>query len=231
LGLLGAAGVGYYRAAAAVSVGYLAFLLNAMAQDYFPRLAGAPEADLSSIIERRARIVAAIAAPIIVCMLALSPLVVSLLYTDEFLPAVAVLQWQLIGDLMKLPAWALSFAILARASPFRFLSLEAIGGAGLVAGVLLITPVLGIAGAGLAYLLSYLVYYVAALVLVQSVVRIRPGRLQLSMLGLSAGCSMILVAIPHASLLRSVLLLLIAAGIAGVAWPRLWRHHRAGLLV
>ena len=39
--LLDAAAVGYYRAAFTVSVGYLAFLLNALAQDYYPRVAAA----------------------------------------------------------------------------------------------------------------------------------------------------------------------------------------------
>lgn len=230
LSQVGAAGVGHYRAAATIAIGYLAFLLTAMAQDYYPRVAGAAEMDLSALIERRTRIVVAIAAPIILAMLALSPLIVALLYTDEFLPAVDVLQWQLIGDLLKLPAWALSFVILARASSLTFLSLELVGGAALVAGVLLLTPVLGVAGTGVAYLVMYAAYYVAAWLLVQRVVRVGPGRLQLAIVLLAGGCTVVLLAAPEVSVLRSGLLLLVAASIAFVAWPRLWRHHRAGVL-
>lgn len=230
LSQLGAAGVGYYRAAATIAIGYLAFLLTALAQDYYPRVASAAAIDLPSLIERRTRLVTAIAAPIIVAMLALSPLIVRLLYTDEFLPAADVLQWQLIGDLLKLPAWALSFVILARASSLRYLSLELIGGVALVAGILLLTPLLGGAGAGVAYLVMYVAYYFAAWVLIRGVVRVTPGRLQLGIVLLATGCVVILIVVPDVSPFRSGLLLLVAAGIAGVAWPRLWQQHRAGVL-
>lgn len=230
VGHVGTAGVGHYRAAAMVGAGYLAFLLNAMAHDYLPRVAGAAPDDLGGLIERRTRLVMAIAVPLILAMLALAPIAITLLYTSDFLPAVEVLQWQLVGDLLKLPAWALSFVILARASPITFLGLELIGGAALLAGVIALTPLVGISGAGIAYLLSYAVYYVAAWAAVRRSVSIVPGRLQLFILMLAAICLLLVVARPAADPLRSSVLLGLAVATAALAWPQLWRHHRQGIL-
>ena len=195
LNQLGQTQVGYYRAAATISVGYLAFLLTSFAQDYYPRVAAARPDELLELIEQRMRLVMALAVPVIMATLALAPLAIRILYSAQFLPATDVLEWQLVGDLLKLPAWTMAFVILARGSSARFFMIELVGGATLVLGTWVGTTWLGLPGAGLAYLVSYAIYYPVVLLVVRRYAPATPGRLQLATLGLAA-ISLGLLALP-----------------------------------
>ena len=75
LHLLNAESVGYYRAAAAISVGYLGFLVTAMGQDYFPRVSAAAEQpeQLARLINAQHRLVMLVAVPMILATLAIVP--------------------------------------------------------------------------------------------------------------------------------------------------------------
>lgn len=230
LNQLGQAEAGHYRAASTIAVGYLAFLLTSFAQDYYPRIAAAQPEELVALIEKRMRLVMALAVPIILATLALAPLAIRLLYSDDFLPATQVLEWQLVGDLLKLPAWALSFVILARGSSGRFFAVELLGGAVLVGATIVGTEMLGLAGAGVAYFVSYAVYCVAVWLVVRRWAATTPGRLQLSILVLVVFTLALVVLPASLVVLRSIVLLGLAGVMAALAWPRLWRLHRMGEL-
>ena len=227
---LNAESVGYFRAAFTVSVGYLAFILNALAQDYYPRVAAAPIEELRELVERRTRLVLALAVPVILAMLALAPLLVAILYSSEFAPSTRILQWQLIGDLLKLPAWAMVFAILARGRAGTFLVVELLGGLALVAAVAIGVELFGLEGAGAGYLVAYGIYYVVAWVAVRTVAPLVPGRLQLTVVVLAAVLIALDLALRDATAVRTALLLAAAAALAAIAWPRMWRLHSVGEL-
>src|SRR5205085_11145318 len=78
---LSRADVGFYRAAAAVAVNYLSFLLTAMGQDFYPRVSAASDrpAALTQLVNEQQRLVLLLAGPIIVGMLALVPYLVPLI--------------------------------------------------------------------------------------------------------------------------------------------------------
>jgi PST family polysaccharide transporter len=205
-------------------------MLTALAQDYYPRVAAAEPADIQGLIERRTRLVMAIAVPIILATLALSPVLLEALYAHDFAGAARILDWQLIGDLLKLPAWALGFAILARGAGKTYFMVELIGGATLILGVWVATGVLGVEGAGVGYLLSYAAYYLAVWVAARTVAPVVPGRLQLVVLVLVGALVVANLGLSKFMVLRSVLLLIGATAFAAVAWPRVWRLHREGEL-
>ncbi|HEX8070884.1 MAG TPA: O-antigen translocase [Pyrinomonadaceae bacterium] len=145
--------VGFYRAAVAVSVNYLGFLLTAMAQDYYPRASGASAqpAALNSLINEQLRLVLLLSGPVILGMLALVPYLVPLVYTAQFTPAVALLEWQLIGDIFKFAAWTMSFVILARSGSTAFFGTELFGGASLLGFSWLGVRWLGLEGLGVGF--------------------------------------------------------------------------------
>jgi len=151
--------VGLYRAAATISVAYLAFLLAAMGQDYLPRLAAAPKAAIADVVHAQLDLLLRIAVPAIVTTYALAPWIIQLLYSQEFSPAVPLLRWFLIGDLIKLCSWSISFVILARAPSRRFLVVELVAGLTLVSLTVIGLPPLGLVGAGVAYAITYAVYF------------------------------------------------------------------------
>ena len=228
--LLDSASVGYYRAAATISVGYLAFVLNAFAQDYYPRVAAAEPLELRGLIERQTRLVLALGVPLVLVTLALAPLVVTVLYSNEFFPAVDILRWQLVGDLLKLPAWAMAFAVLARGRSVLFFATELAFGFSLLLGVWAATSWWGLQGAGIAYLFSYGIYYLAVWLAVRRVAPVVPGRLQLGVVGLVVVLVVSEIVLASQTLLWSGLVLA-AAGVAAVlGWPQMLRRHRAGTL-
>lgn len=222
--------VGYYRAAAAISIGYLTFFLAALTQDFYPRLGrNTDQVPLSVLIERRMRLLLALGVPLIVGLLATGPLLIQVLYTAQFAPAYAVLQWQLIGDLLRLPAWVFLFVLLSRASTGSYLRAELAGGVSLLVGSYLGIVLLGLVGAGMGYALSQLVYFVASWLLVRRYVATTPGRLQGVVLATAALASLVVLA-PLPLSAKSALLGAAALVFAAVAWPRLYRLHQRGEL-
>lgn len=230
LQVLQAAEVGYYRAAATVSVAYLTFFLAALTQDFYPRVARTTDQQgLSALIERRMRLIMGLGVPVIMALMAFGPWLIELLYSPDFAPAYGVLQWQLVGDLIRLPAWVFVFVLLARGGPWPYVGAELVAGVGVVIATIAGLQMLGLVGAGLGYAAAQLAYYVIALALVRRHVATTPGRLQAVVLATVVASSIVLAS-PVEQFAKSVVLGLVAVGFAAAAWPRLYRLHRAGLL-
>lgn len=167
--LLNPASVGYYKAASAISVGYLGFLVAAMGQDYYPRISAVAHQPgaLVKLINEQHRLVMLIGVPIILGMLAIVPVFIPIVYSRKFMPAAAILEWQLIGDIFKFSAWTMSWAVLARCKSYVYFITESIGGATMVVFTWLGVRWFGLAGLGISFLASYIIYYLV----VWSVVR------------------------------------------------------------
>ncbi len=170
LHMLNAESVGYYRAATAISVGYLGFLVNAMTQDYYPRVSAAANkpAALVQLINEQHRLVMLAAVPMILGALALVPYLVPLLYSVQFQGSVDILEWQIIGDLFRFSAWTMSCVILARSKPSKYLLTEMIGGAASIGCTWMAVRWFGIAGLGLGFLLGYIIYYLGAWLMIKT---------------------------------------------------------------
>ena len=163
LHLLGGASVGYYRAACGISVGYLGFLLAAMQQDYYPRVsAAASQPDrIVHLINEQHRLVMLIAIPVILFGLALVPYLVPLIYSRNFVPAVEILEWQMIGDLFRFSGWTMSCAILARCGAPKYLLTETISGVASLACTWLWVRWCGLSGLGIGFLATYVIYFLS----------------------------------------------------------------------
>jgi enterobacterial common antigen flippase len=153
---LGGDGVGFYRAATMISVTYLGFLLNAMAQDYYPRISAASDEPivLTQLINDQLRLVLLLSGPIILGMLALVPYLVPLVYSARFAPTSNLLEWQLIGDLFKFSAWTMSFVILARSGSKMFFITELFGGSCLLLSSWFGMRWFGLSGLGIGFILT-----------------------------------------------------------------------------
>ena len=157
---LGAKDLGYFQAAWAIGITYLGFVLGAMATDYYPRLSaciGDPAA-ACRLVNEQTEVALLLTAPALIALLALSPWVVPLLYTNEFGPAVEILHWQLLGDVLKVMSWPLGFVIVAAGAGGTFMFSESISLAVYVAGVALGLALAGVVATGVAFLTMYVVY-------------------------------------------------------------------------
>lgn len=151
---------GLYQAAYAISALNASLVLSAMATDYFPRLSST-EADReasATLINQQLHAALLMASPLLLGMSAAAPLVLHLLYSGEFTAGADLLRWQLTGELLKLPGWAMAFLLIARSDKSRFLIVETSFALLFVAASFVLLPRLGLAGAGIGYAFAYLAY-------------------------------------------------------------------------
>lgn len=156
---LGAASLGHFQAAWTISMQYIGFVLAAMGADYYPRLTGLihDHKAATHLVNEQTEIALLLSAPVFIAMIGLTPWVIHLLYSAAFLPAVEVLRWQILGDVLKVVSWPLGFVILAAGAGKTFFwteSLVLLLMGGLIAGLL---PVFGLKITGIAFLVCYVV--------------------------------------------------------------------------
>ncbi len=158
--VLGPEALGHFQASWTISTMYIDFVLAAMAADYYPRLTGVIHDHNAavSLINQQTEITLLLSAPVFLAMMGLAPWVIRLLYTAAFAPAVEVLRWQILSDVLKVAAWPLGFIFLATGDGKTFFWTEV--SAFLVLG-LSIASLLRIAGlemTGIGYLACYVFY-------------------------------------------------------------------------
>jgi PST family polysaccharide transporter len=156
IGELGMEAAGYFHAAWTMSVIYIAFLLNAMSADYFPRLtalAGNRPA-ARSLVNDQIELGLAVGGVAMIVMLAGAPVLVPLLYSSAFAPAVEIVEWQALGNLMKIAGWPIAFLSMARGRSTQFLAIEATWSMLLVGLVYVGLPRIGLAATGMAFAVS-----------------------------------------------------------------------------
>lgn len=226
---LGEHEVGLYRAASMISIAYLTLFLSTLSYEFLPRIARLRPDELGAAVDRHMRLLLGIGLPLILALFALGPYVLELLFSEAFVPAMSVLQWQLVGDLLRLPAWALAFALIARSRGGMFLGLEALTGAALMVAVPLGVHFAGIEGVGMGYAVAQAVYLVVAWAITSRLGVTSPGRLQAVVVVIAVIASTsIILGIPL--LIRGVLFGALAIILAVLASSRLYALHRAGEL-
>jgi enterobacterial common antigen flippase len=167
--VLGTQEVGWYRAAVAISVTYLGFLLTAMGMDYYPRLSAARDqpAKLVHLVNEQLRLILLLIVPLIFGLLALAQYLVPLIYSSEFRPSVQILEWQLIGDLLKFASWTMGTVVLARSRSRTIFGTELLAGVNMLAFTWIGLHLWGLQGAGIGFLGTYAVHYVVLWLIVR----------------------------------------------------------------
>jgi PST family polysaccharide transporter len=157
----GAEEAGFYQAAFSISGMNVALVLAAMSADYFPRLSSLAKDDragTAALVNQQLRAALLLGGPLLVGLMGAAGLAVVVLFSPSFKPAGEVLQWQIFGDLLKFPGWALGYVLVARARRFLFLAVELSFAVAAVALTFLLLPVFGTTGAAMGYAGAYLTY-------------------------------------------------------------------------
>jgi PST family polysaccharide transporter len=157
---LGPEALGQFQAAWVIGMTYLTFILGAMSTDFFPRLSAiiTDRAAAVELVNQQTEISLLLCGPVIVMTLGCAPWVIRLLYSAEFGPAVEILRWQLLGDILKVMSWPLSFVLLAQGAGRVIILTETLGSGVFVLGVAIGLPILGVTATGVAYLALYMAY-------------------------------------------------------------------------
>jgi enterobacterial common antigen flippase len=172
---IGLRDLGQYQAAYALTGVLTSFVIAAMTADCYPKLVGYSD-DASRLgKEVNAQIEASLlmSIPGVLWLFALSPLVVVALYSPEFLPAAAVLRITILGVIGRLVAWPLRLAFMAKGMGGTVLSIEIASAAVGLGLISLLTPRMGLRGAGWAFAAANLLLPLAQLGLLPRLVGIR----------------------------------------------------------
>lgn len=156
---LGDDSLGYFHAAFTISMTYLVFVLGAMGTDYYPRLTAAihNHERANQLVNEQTEVALLLAGPVLLAMLALAPWIIKLLYSAEFAPAVSILRWQILGDVLKVISWPMGFILLANGKGKIFMLKEIAVMSVFVFFVWLLLPSLAIESTGIAFLIMYVV--------------------------------------------------------------------------
>lgn len=158
--------VGLFQAADALTMQYSGVVFAALAMDYLPRLASVAASDrrLRVVVNRQAQVTAWLAAPLGTALVLFAPLIVDLLLTVQFRPAMPLLRWMGFSLTLKALMFPLGYIAFAKDNRRVFFWLEGIFGNALfiLLGMLGYAS-FGLIGLGYAQaadcLLSIVVYY------------------------------------------------------------------------
>lgn len=156
----GAGALGEFQASWTISVTYTGLVLGAMGADYYPRLASAiHDADAANrLVNEQTEVALLLAGPMFIGVIGIAPWIIEALYSKDFHEAAAILQWQALGDILKIASWPLGYFILAFANARMYLLSEITANAVFVAVAWFALPRMGIEATGVSFLLMYALY-------------------------------------------------------------------------
>jgi antigen flippase len=157
--------VGLYSAAFALSGMFVNFVLGAMSADYYPRLTGvaSDKPAMVRLVNEQTEIGLLLAFPGLLATMALAPWILQIFYTHEFLGAVELMQWFILGCLGRVISWPLGFVMLALGKGRWFLLTETSFNLVHVVLIALGLHFYGIEGVAIAFVVMYAGYIAAVL--------------------------------------------------------------------
>jgi PST family polysaccharide transporter len=151
--------VGYWQAVSKVSDAYLLFLTTAINIYYLPKLASLHErASLVSELRQAYRYLMPAVIVLAVAVYLLRDALTGLLFSADFASANMLYGPQLIGDVIKIASFMLSYLMLAKAMTRLFVVSECVFALSYLALVYMFTERFGLIGAMYAFAANYLLY-------------------------------------------------------------------------
>lgn len=150
--------LGHYRAVYGLMVTYAGIVFTAFDADYFPRLSGVnrDREKRNVTINQQIRVCILLIAPILIAMMVGMPLIVRLLYTDKFLPAVPMAICAAFYMFLRAITTPIGYTALACGDSGLFLVMEVIYDAVSLALIFGCYELWGLTGAGIGLSLSAL---------------------------------------------------------------------------
>ena len=159
--------VGLYNTGWAITNQYIALVFTAMAVDYFPRLISlqSNREKMSEAVNQQAEIAILIIAPLMLLFTSFLPIIIRIIYTEEFLPIIAFVQWMILGMLLKSASWALSYIIVAKGDNRLFFLSEFISSMFFILLNIGAYTLFGLKGVGIAFVIQYTLYFSAMFII------------------------------------------------------------------
>ncbi|HHF3037892.1 TPA: O-antigen translocase [Vibrio diabolicus] len=162
---------GYWQAITYISTMYLMVITTALSTYYLPRLS-----ELNSARELKLELIQGykIIIPLVICLsviiFILKDFIVWLLFSEEFKPMLVLFKWQLVGDVLKIASWLLSYLIVAKAMMKQYIISEIFFALSLTVLSMIFVEKFGLVGVTYAYAINYVIYYFMMFIIVKTTI-------------------------------------------------------------
>ena len=169
---------GYFSASWSISLLVINFILQAMHTDFYPRLSeiGSDNKQTAELISGQILINLSVGGPIILVTILSAPLLISLLFEVSFSPAAELLQWQGVGNVIKLVSLPLSYVFVARGQSVLFFMAEALWNGLFIVIILFGYDQFDLTVVGMAYCAAYTLFFIAHFVYLNTFLHLRAAR-------------------------------------------------------
>lgn len=156
----GVADVGLYAAGFAIVNTYVGLVFTAMGTDYYPRLSEANKDRIkfNQLINTQIELSILLLAPVIAAFIIFIKLIVTLLYSSQFIPVEGMIYWTIFAIFFKAASWAIAYSFLAKGDTKAFFYNECLAMIYTLALNIGCYYVWGLTGMGISFLLSYVLY-------------------------------------------------------------------------
>lgn len=154
--------VGLYNAAVMMTMTYVGMVFSAMETDYFPRLSGVSHLGLTfnTTVNRQIEVMILLAAPLLVAFMVALPILLPLLYSGKFKPALGMMQIVVFAMYFRALKLPVEYIPLAKGDSKSYMLLEIIDDIAIFLLVVFFFERYGLRGAGVGILLAALFDFV-----------------------------------------------------------------------
>jgi O-antigen/teichoic acid export membrane protein len=145
-------------------------IFTAIGTDYYPRLSevNSNNEKMSTIVNQQGEISVLILAPLLLLCIIFMPLVIRLLYTEQFLGSNGFIRIAAVGMMFKLCSWLIAFQFIAKGESRLFVINETVANVYFLVLNLVGYKLLGLDGLGYAFTISYLLYFIQVFVIAKN---------------------------------------------------------------
>lgn len=150
--------LGYYRIGSTLMVTYAGIVFTALESDYFPRLSSVnhdPQR-MNTTVNQQVRACILLMTPMLIALIITLPLLVPILFTQEFMPAVAMSTAMVFYMFFRCVAVPIEYIPLAKGQAYIFLIMEVIYNIAMLAIIIAATYTWQLIGVGIGFSLTAL---------------------------------------------------------------------------
>lgn len=155
----------YWEGYSKLSLFLSSIAISSISLYYLPKLSQATTSfEIREVVLWGLKFILLIGMPILFLLFVFGNQLIPLLYSHDFLKALFLLKWELLGTLFKLFSFTISFLMIAKKMTKVFVVSEMLSGILFLVMSILFVNIFGVEGASLAYATTYFLYALWALV-------------------------------------------------------------------
>ncbi len=160
--------VGLYNAGFLLINSYVAVFFSALSKDFFPRLVAVSSNTVSvnKTVNEQANVLLLLITPIIVIFLVFKAFIVTLLFSDEFLPILGMISYGILATAFKAVSWSMGFILIAKDNAKLYLKTEIVSYTALLVSIMMGYKINGLTGLGI----GFLIYHILDLIFIKYIV-------------------------------------------------------------